>query len=126
MNRKTRIREYKETPRPMGVYRVRNTVSGKSLIGSSVNLPAILNRHRAQLAMGLHANRALQKDWDEFGPQVFEFETLDTLKPPDQPGCDPSHDLRVLEEMWLEKLSPFNERGYTGDGRRKTKAPTTG
>ena len=114
MDRKTRIREYKDALRPMGVYRVRNTANGKSLIGSSINLPAILNRHRAQLAMGLHTNHALQKDWDEFGPEVFVFETLDTLKPPDQPGYDPSADLRVLEEMWLEKLSPFNERGYNG------------
>jgi hypothetical protein len=62
--------------------------------------------------MGLHANRALQEDWNEFGPEVFEFETLDTLKPPDSPDYDPSGDLRALEEMWLEKLSPFDERGY--------------
>ena len=118
MDRKARIREYKETLRPMGVYRVRNTANGKSLVGSSVDLPAILNRHRAQLRMGLHANRALQKDWREFGPEVFEFETLDTLKRPDRPGYDPSDDLRVLEEMWLEKLSPFNERGYNGHPKR--------
>ena len=32
MDPKARIREYKETPRPMGVYRVRNTVNGKSLV----------------------------------------------------------------------------------------------
>jgi hypothetical protein len=120
MERKAQIREYKETPRPMGVYRVRNTANGRSLVGSSVNLPAILNRHRAQLGMGLHPNRALQKDWNELGPEVFEFETLDTLKPPDQPGYDPSGDLRVLEEMWLEKLSPFDERGYNGTAKRTT------
>ena len=118
MDRKTRIREYKEAPRPMGVYRVRNTTNGKSLVGSSVNLPAILNRHRAQLGMGVHPNLALQKDWNELGPEVFEFETLDTLKPADQPDYDPSDDLRVLEEMWLEKLSPFDERGYNGKPKR--------
>ncbi len=114
MDRKTRVREYKQTPRPMGVYQVRNTANGKALVGSSVNLPAILNRHRTQLGMGLHPNRALQKDWNDCGPDVFAFEILDTLKPPDSPAYDPTDDLRVLEEMWLEKLSPFDERGYNG------------
>jgi len=120
MNRKAQIREYKETAQPMGIYRVRNTANGKSLVGSSVNLPAILNRHRAQLKMGLHSNRALQEDWNQLGAEVFEFETLDLLKPPEQPGYDPSDDLRVLEEMWLEKLSPFDERGYNGTRKRST------
>jgi hypothetical protein len=35
MNRKELIRQYKETPRPMGVYRVRNAQSGRSLVGAS-------------------------------------------------------------------------------------------
>ena len=43
MDKKTKIREYKETPRLMGLYQIKNKVNGKILIGSSVNLPAILN-----------------------------------------------------------------------------------
>lgn len=42
--RKARIREYKETPRTMGLYRVRNTESGRCLLGISVDVPSILNR----------------------------------------------------------------------------------
>lgn len=71
--------------------------------------------------MGLHPNRALQKDWNDFGPDAFEFEILDTLKPADSSGYDPSNDLRVLEEMWLEKLLPFDERGYNGKPNGKPK-----
>ena len=63
MDKKALLREYKETPRPAGVYQIRNTVNGKILVGASVNLPAILNRHRAELRMGGHKNRELQKDW---------------------------------------------------------------
>lgn len=113
MDRKGLIRDYKETPRPMGIYRVRNTRNGKSLVGSSVNLTAILNRHRTLLKLGSHTNRALQQDYDEMGPDAFEFEILDTLKPPREPGYDPAEDLKVLEEMWVDKLSPFGEQGYT-------------
>ena len=49
MDRKTLIREYKESRRPMGVYRVLNTTNGRALVGVSVDLPSMLNRQRAQL-----------------------------------------------------------------------------
>lgn len=112
MDKKALTREYKESRRPMGVYQIRNTVNGKLLVGMSVDLQSILNRHRADLRMGGHRNRELQKDWAEFGPEAFEFEILDTLKQPEQPDYDPSGDLRVLEALWLDKLAPFGERGY--------------
>lgn len=112
MDKKTLTREYKESPRPMGVYQIRNTVNGKLLGGVSIDLPAILNRHRAELRMGGHRNRELQKEWTEFGAEAFEFEVLDTLTPPEQSGYDPAGDLRALEELWLDKLAPFGERGY--------------
>jgi hypothetical protein len=112
MDRKTAIREYKEGRRPMGVYRVWNRVSGRSLVGASRDLPAILNRHRAELGFNTHSNRALQHDWNDFGADAFEFEILDTLTAPDRLEYDPSEDLRALEALWLEKLAPFDDRGY--------------
>jgi hypothetical protein len=57
-------------------------------------------------------NRALQADWDALGPEAFEFEVLDTLAPPSRSDYDPSSDLRVLEDLWLAKLEPYDERGY--------------
>lgn len=118
MDKKALLREYKETPRPMGVYQIRNTVNGKLMVGTSVNLPAILNRHRAALRMGSHQNRELQKEWAEFGAEAFEFEVLDTLTPPGRPDYKPSDDLRALEELWLDKLSPYGERGYNPEPKR--------
>lgn len=118
MNRKALIREYKESRRPMGVYRVRNTVNEKSFIGTSKDLPAMLNRQQSQLRMGGHPNRALQKDWNEYGTEAFEFEVLDTLPIPDRADYDPTADLRALEELWLDKLKPFGERGYNTEPKR--------
>ena len=112
MDKKALTREYKESPRPAGVYQIRNTANGRVLVGASVNLPAILNRHRAELRAGGHRNRELQKEWAEFGAEAFEFEVLDTLAPPERADYDPAADLRALEELWLDKLSPFGERGY--------------
>lgn len=111
-DRKARIREYKETSQPAGIYRVRNTTTGKSLVGSTVNLPGMLNRQRFQLGHGSHPDRELQRDWDELGPDAFEFEALDRLEPRDEPAYDPTEDLRVLKEMWLEKLMTVGEPLY--------------
>ena len=113
LDRRALRRAYKETPRPMGVYRVRNVHDGRSLVGRSTDLPAILNRERTQLRLGGHPNRALQADWNALGPDAFAFEVLDTLEPPkDTAGYDPADDLRVLEALWLDRLEPWGERGY--------------
>jgi len=96
----------------MGVFRVRNTTNGKSLVGTSVDVPAMLNRQRFQLGAGGHPDRALQQDWKEFGPAAFEFETLDTLDPSQEPGHDAAVELRMLEQIWLEKLGRPGGRGY--------------
>jgi hypothetical protein len=112
MDKKVKIKEYKATPRPMGVFQIKNKLNGKVLIGSSNNLPAILNRFRAELKMGGCRNIELQDEWIEFGPETFEFEELEILKPLDDPSYNPAEDLRFLEELWTEKLKPYGDRGY--------------
>ncbi len=113
MDRRQLVRAYKDTPRPMGIYRVRNLRTGASLVGRSVDLPAVLNRERAQLKLRAHRNKALQGDWNALGADAFAFETLDTIQPPeDQPGYDPTDDLAVLEALWLERLRPWEGGGY--------------
>jgi len=71
-----------------------------------------LNRHRAELRIGAHRNRELQGEWNEIGEDGFVFEVLDTLPASDEPGYDVKGELRVLEELWLERLQPYGERGY--------------
>ena len=119
MDRKALIRQYKETRRPMGVYQVRNTVNGKCLVGTSVNLPAIFNRLRLQLETGNYFCTGLQADWNTLGAAAFAFEVLDEITAPDESEYDPADDLRALEELWLEKRSPFGERGYNAPKRGK-------
>lgn len=102
----------------MGVFRVLNTVNGKSFVGTSVDLPSMLNRQQSQLRMNGHPNKVLQKDWNELGAEAFVFEILDTLTVPERADYDPAADLRALEELWLDKLSPFDERGYNVKPKR--------
>ncbi len=112
MDRRDLIRNYKETPRPAGVYRVRNNVNGRSVVGASRNLPGLLNRQRFQLKHGAHPDRVLQKDWNELGSEAFTFEILDQLEPSTEAGYDPAEDLDLLMRMWLEKLEAAGEALY--------------
>jgi len=104
LDRRELIRKYKETPRPAGIFRVRNTINGRSVVGASLNLPGMLNRIRFQLEHGSHPDGELQNDWRAFGAEAFMFETLDQLAPSSDPGHDPTKDLQVLLQMWIEKL----------------------
>lgn len=112
MDKKAIIRDYKSTPRPMGIYQIKNTVNGKILIGSSKNLPGILNRFRSELKLGSCRNSALQDEWERFGSDAFEFKELEILKPLDDPAYDSSEDLKILEALWAEKLTPYGDKGY--------------
>lgn len=119
MNRKELVREYKESKLPMGLFQIKNTINGKLLVGSSQNLPGMLNRMRWQMESGGHPNRALQQDWNQHGAGAFTFEVLDELKHPVQEDYDPTKDLEELLALWLEKLTPYGAKGYHPTPRTK-------
>ena len=117
MNRKELKREYKETPRPMGVFQIRNLSNEKVFVGASMNLDGIFNRHRFQLNAGSHQSKDLQKDWNESGAENFAFEVLEELTP--RENLDLPKELEFLEDLWLEQLQPYSEKGY--NERKKTR-----
>ena len=110
--RKEHILEYKLASKTMGVYRIRNAVNNKSYIAASKDIRARFNRHRMSLKTRSERIKGLQADWIEHGETVFEFEIVDLLEPLDQPGYDPTEDLKTLLSLWLEKLQPFEPNGY--------------
>lgn len=103
---------FKQTPRPMGIYQIKNLANGKIYIGRSTDLNGKLNSERFQLKNNMHMNRELQGDFIALGEEKFAFEVLDRLQPKEDPGHDYGEDLKTLEVMWLEKLQPFDARGY--------------
>ncbi|RIK31892.1 MAG: LuxR family transcriptional regulator [Anaerolineae bacterium] len=111
-SRKEIHREYAERVKPAGVYQVKNLTSGKVLLGSSLNLEGPLNRHKFMLKIGSHPNKALQKDWDELGPEQFSFDILEEVQRKTDPSFNLKDELELLEMIWLEKVQPFRERCY--------------
>ncbi len=110
-------REYKERPKPAGIFQIRNKANGKILLGSSLNLEGPLNSHKFMLTIGRHRNETLQKEWNEYGAGQFAFEILEVVKVKDDPNFNLSDELTLLEQIWLEKTQPFGEKGYNTDQR---------
>ncbi len=119
INKKELKNQYKQNPRPMGIYIVKNLTSGKILIGSSMDLPGRLNRFKFELKFGTGSNKELLEDYKKTGMDNFSFEVLDRLEPKEDPGYDYAEDLHTLENLWLEKLQPYGERGYNKKTQEK-------
>ncbi|MGE5410462.1 MAG: metalloregulator ArsR/SmtB family transcription factor [Clostridiales bacterium] len=112
--RKEIINNYKQTRATMGVYQLKNLKNGKIFIGSGKNLEAKRNMHMFALKnWGLHEIVELQEAWNELGDKGVAFEILDVLEPKkDDTAYNYTKDLATLEELWLEKLQPYGDRGY--------------
>lgn len=113
IDRKELTRQYKESPRAAGIAVARCLANGKVFVFGGKDIPALINRHRAQLRFGGHPNKALQHDWSSLGADQFTVEIVDTLVPPDEsPLHDFTDDVRALELLWMEKLAPYEPAGY--------------
>ncbi len=108
-------RAYMERVKPAGVFCIRNTVTGKVLLGSSLNLDGALNRHRFMLSQASHYNQALQRDWTLHGGGAFVFEILERVEISQEPNFDVEEGLTRLEQKWLEKLEPSGAESYNSD-----------
>ncbi len=104
--------DYKRGRREAGVFQIRNTTNEKVLVVAALDLPGLMNRHRFELAAGGHRNPRLQADWNELGGERFAFEVLDQFVPREGPASDARRELATLEDLWLERLRPYGDRGY--------------
>lgn len=110
--RKDLKEEYKNLKFDMGVFQIRNLVNDKILIGSSLDLKAFWNAQKWQLDFGMHRNAVLQADWKEFGADQFSYEILGLIEHSDNVEVDYKKEIKLLEEMFVEELQPYDEKGY--------------
>jgi group I intron endonuclease len=105
-------KNYKQTLTPMGIYQLKNLINGKILVGSSKNLLGRKNRFEMELSFENFTDKELLHDVKQFGKENFLFEVLDYLVPKEDPLYNYTEDLKTLEQLWIEKLQPFGEKGY--------------
>lgn len=63
-----------------GVYQIKNLRNGKAYIGSSSNIEARWRTHRSSLNKGKHHSAALQRAWEKYGQEAFEFTILEVVE----------------------------------------------
>ncbi len=99
---------YEEQPREAAVYALRNTVTGRLFIGSTVDLASLRNRlefGQATNSTGV-LDRRLVVDAKAHGVASFSLEVLDALDPdPMRDEAGTAADLATLEALWREKLA---------------------
>lgn len=103
---------YKLNPPSMGIFAVRHVGTDKAMIGGSRNVSGILNRHRFDLKLGKHSNRALQGDWRASGEPGFAFEVLELVKPREDPDFDCDAALAEALQRWQQKFPPGAANSY--------------
>lgn len=99
---------YRENPPEAGVYRLVNSVTGRTLLGTATNLPSVQNKLDFATATDTPGalDRRLHEDAHQFGPAVFRFEVLEVLSHrPGQTDLEVKADLQTLLELWRENLA---------------------
>ncbi len=110
--RKELVQAYKEIKQVVGVFQVRNTLSGKTLIEVSTDVHSKINRHKRELNFGSHRNSSLQKDWKSLGADSFKFELLSELSIKENEEINVSKELKVLKELVIESLDIPGDKRY--------------
>lgn len=77
-----------------GVYQIRNIISKRFYIGSSVNIYERWRTHKKRLRNGNHHSPALQATWNKHGEEAFKFEIIAT--------CESVEDMDACEQGLID------------------------
>lgn len=103
MSKKELINNYKQQEIKMGIIEVYNTITGYSFIDVCTNLYKPFEGMKFKLNMGRFKLKELQKDWDTYGENTFEFKVVEELKPNEgSTDKEKLDDLKELLHMWIE------------------------
>ena len=86
-----------------GIYKITNIKNGKFYLGSTKDFTRRQGDHFRDLKNGDHINKHLQNAFNLDGEENFKFEIIET--------CEESN-LIILEQHYLDTLTPFRENGY--------------
>lgn len=81
----------------IGIYKILNKCNGKYYIGSSIDIFKRFQTHKNALIKDKHHSRLLQRSWNSFGKDAFEFIILEEC----------SKEIRLQkEQQYLDNLKP--------------------
>lgn len=95
-----------------GIYRITNTVNGKSYIGKTgMNFGDRWDNHKSLLRNNRHDNPYLQNAWNKYGENSFKFAIIELV-----------NDSNLLNELEIQYIKQYKEAGLSynihdgGDG----------
>lgn len=116
-------------PTVHAIYAIRNTVNGNLYIGSAVNCRRRWYKHRSNLRQGSHHSEHMQRAYEKYGAQAFEFSIIEYVDSRDR--------LLEREQTWIDFFkpvynvarhvqSPMLGRRHSAETRAKMAAAKTG
>ena len=89
-----------------GIYKITNTVTGDSYIGSSKNIKHRWSSHKWPSALKKCPNNPMYLDFQKYGTDYFDFQILEEV--------EPEH-LKEKEQWFIETFKPtYNNRNANG------------
>jgi len=88
----------------ISVYGIYNTVANKWYVGSSTGTHRRWIQHQSDLKRGVHINNKLQRAYNKYGKDAFEYHILSEY----QTDCNLDH----YEQLWSILLQAGNKTGY--------------
>ena len=77
MERKKELKQaYKEVKIESGIYTITNKQNGKKFVASTRNFKT-LNGTKFTLENGMHTNKELQEEWNQYGKEAFGLDKKD-------------------------------------------------
>lgn len=84
----------------IGIYKIKNKVNGKVYIGQSIDIKRRWYAHKNELGRQVHCNSHMQKSWNKYGEENFEFSILEE--------CD-LNDIDEKEIFWISYYNSANQ-----------------
>lgn len=89
------------------IYMIINVINGKFYIGSTNNYTNRFYAHKNELRKGTHHSKHLQKAWDKYGEEAFEFVVIEEFEVED------SQKQFDREQIYLDLFKPWDSNiGY--------------
>lgn len=98
----------------IGIYLIRNKANNKVYVGQSVDIKQRWYNHKRELKNGTHYNEHLQKAYNKYGKENFEFKIIEYCT---------EEELDELESKWIKEFDSMNyNKGYNSEsGGNKNK-----
>ena len=94
-------------PKITGIYKIVNTVNGHKYVGSGMSVKGRWRTHLHCLRKNKHHSPYLQRAWNKYGEEAFEFIVIEE--------CEPIKEVLLeREQFWIDELHAYGKTGYNG------------